>query len=146
MHTRTACRGMTLIELMVVMLIIAILASVAVPSYRQHILRSNRTEATTALLRLQAAEEKFFLQNMQYTSNIAAAPPVGLGLGATSDGGRYDLAVVTGAGNTTFTATATPRAGAGQDDDAKCTSFSITETGRKTATGGAADPDTECWR
>lgn len=139
-------RGFTLIELMIVVLVVAILASIAVPSYRQYVMRSNRTDATTALLRLQAAQEKFFLQNMRYANNLAAAPPAGLGLPANSDGGHYALALVMGAGDMSYDATATPQAGDGQVDDARCTSFSIDETGRRSATGGAADPDAECWR
>ena len=74
--------GMTLIELMIVVAIVALLASIAVPSYRQYVLRANRTEATTALLQLAAAQEKFYLQNNTYAGNalIDDAPPAGLGL------------------------------------------------------------------
>ena len=49
-------RGMTLIELMVVLAIVAILATIAVGSYGRYVLRANRTEATSALLRIQVAE------------------------------------------------------------------------------------------
>ena len=47
---------MTLIELMIVVAIVAILAAVALPAYRGYVLRSNRTEATATLLRVQAAQ------------------------------------------------------------------------------------------
>src|SRR5205823_3769710 len=68
-------RGMTLIELMVVVAIVAILASLAVGSYRRYVLRANRTDATSALLRIQVGEEKYFLQNNAYTINATAQPP-----------------------------------------------------------------------
>ncbi len=42
---RNKMRGMTLIELVVVVAIIALLATIAVPSYRQFLLRSHRAEA-----------------------------------------------------------------------------------------------------
>src|SRR5437763_16809045 len=73
-------RGMTLIELMVVVAIVAILASLAVGSYRRYVLRANRTDATSALLRIQVGEEKYFLQNNAYTINATAQPPTGLGV------------------------------------------------------------------
>ena len=58
--------GFTLIELMVVVLVAAILAGFAVPSYQNYVLRSGRTDATVALLKLAAAQEKFYLQNGVY--------------------------------------------------------------------------------
>src|ERR1041385_1494678 len=56
-------RGMTLVELLTVMVVLAVLASVSVSSYRRYMIRANRTDATTSLLRTQVAEEKYFLQN-----------------------------------------------------------------------------------
>jgi type IV pilus assembly protein PilE len=143
---RQHSRGVTLIELMTVLVVLAILASIAVPSYRQYLIRSQRTEATAALLRLSAAQEKFFLQNNQYTDDLGA-PPAGLGIGAVTDNGRYDIAIALGAGNTTYAATATPAAGGGQEDDPKCRVFGINEAGQKTAEdGGGADITADCWR
>src|SRR5213595_20471 len=83
-------RGMTLIELMVVVAIVAILASLAVGSYRRYMLRANRTDATAALLRIQVAEEKFFLQNNVYTIDLSGA---GLGVPSPTPNGFYTLAV-----------------------------------------------------
>ena len=42
--------GFTLIELMIVVVIVAILASISYPSYREFVRRSARSEAKTALL------------------------------------------------------------------------------------------------
>ena len=50
--------------------IIAILASVAVPTYRRYLIRSQRSEAKIALLQLQTAQEKFYMQNNSFTDNI----------------------------------------------------------------------------
>jgi type IV pilus assembly protein PilE len=49
-------RGVTMIELLTVVAIVAILSSIAVVSYRNYVLRAHRTDATTALLRIQVAE------------------------------------------------------------------------------------------
>jgi type IV pilus assembly protein PilE len=135
--------GITLIELMVVVTVVAILAGIGVPTYRQYMIRTNRTEAKTALLQLQVAQEKFYLQNNAYTANVTAAPPAGLGLPATTDQGFYGIAVALGAGGQSFTATATPVVGGGQDDDSKCTAFSITNAGTRGATGPLGTDG--CW-
>ena len=60
-------RGFTLIELMTVIVVVAILASIAVPSYRNYLLRAQRTEATTALLNLQAAQDLIQTQGVFYS-------------------------------------------------------------------------------
>ena len=87
--------GFTLIELMIVMVIMAILASASVAGYRQYLRRANRTDATAALLRLSAAEERFYLQNNRYATTadeLADPPPAGLGIGDT-ERGLYELSV-----------------------------------------------------
>ena len=61
---------------------VAVLAAIAVPSYRQYVLRSHRAEAKTALLNVAAAQERFYLQNNTYTTDLTSAPtatPPGLG-------------------------------------------------------------------
>ena len=139
-------RGVTLIELMVVITILAIIAAVGVPTYRQYLLRSQRSEAKIALMQLQTAEEKFYLQNNAYTNNITGASPAGLGLLAVSETNKYDIAITTfPAGGQSYTATASPRAGGGQSDDKKCMSFTITDRGVRGNTGGTATPQ-ECWK
>jgi type IV pilus assembly protein PilE len=72
-------RGVTLLELLTVIGIIAILAAVAVPTYRTYLIRTNRAEAKIALLQLQTAQEKFYMQNNSFTDNVSDASPDGLG-------------------------------------------------------------------
>src|SRR3954465_3801636 len=104
---RSRARGVTLIELMTVIVVIAILSSIAIPSYRRYLLRSQRSEAKIALLQLQTAQEKFYLQNNAYTdkvtvSSTAASP--GLGLTGLSETSKYDITVSTlGAGGQSYT-------------------------------------------
>ena len=141
-------RGVTLLELMMVGTVLAILAAIAVPSYRQYLLRANRSDAKTALMQMQAAQEKFYLQNNEYTDKILVAPPTGLGMTETTSHGFYKLRVelkkVGDVAAQGFKAFATPVLGAGQSDDKKCDEFSIDDAGKKEATGSLGD--IACWK
>lgn len=129
--------GVTLVELMVVMVIIAVLMSVAVPSYRQYTLRANRAEGQSLLLQLSANQERWYLNNNTYANNaqLTQAPPNGLGMVAVSESGFYNLAI-TAADAASFTAVAT--ASAGQADDTDCDVLAIDATGRRYAGPGPA--------
>jgi type IV pilus assembly protein PilE len=140
-------RGFSLIELMVVVGITALLATIATNSYRRYTLRATRTEGRLALLAIQVAQEKYFLQNNTYAQDLAtvtAAPPAGLGIGAINAGG------VTGNGNytisfsavtpTTYTLQAVATGNQVKDTPA-CLTFTINEQGQRTP----AD-STNCWR
>jgi type IV pilus assembly protein PilE len=132
-------RGVTLMELMIVVVVASILASISVPSYRRYLLRSQRAEAKIALLQLQTAEEKHYLQFNAYT----ATP--GLGLLNVTETNKYDISVVLGdATAQSYTATATPRAGGGQADDAECANFTITDHGTRGVSG--SDGTQTCWK
>ena len=142
--------GFTLIELMLVVVVLGILVSLGVPSYRQYVQRANRVDATAALLRLAANQERFYLQNNIYASNaqMAAAMPAGLGFMGTQHG-YYNLTIAPAAGGLVvgFTATATAIAGQSQGSDTDCWTFTMNEQGLRTAaTQGAADNTTICWK
>jgi type IV pilus assembly protein PilE len=150
MHTQLARQpqwGFSLIELMIVVAIVAILASISVGAYRQYTLRANRTEARIALLQIQAGQEKFFLQNNAYATDVAtliAAPPNGLGLNLTAAGvtpsGLYTVSFTAAAGNTyTVQAVATP--GSPQAKDTTCPTFTMNDAGLRTPVDS-----TGCWK
>lgn len=144
-------RGVTLMELLTVVVIIGILASVAIPSYRNYLLRTQRTEAKTALLQLQAAQEKFYLNGNTYTDDVTSGSPDGLGLLATTETNKYDISVDLGGDGQSYTAIAAPAAGGGQEDDDRCDTLTLTDTGVRGVTiGGTASTDVdliaECWR
>jgi len=149
---RNGNTGFTLIELMVVVLIASILVGIGLPGYRDFVIRGGRTDATTALLKLTALQERFYLQNGIYASNaqLAAAPPAGLGFaGSKSEHGYYTLTVAPNAAGLAvgYTASAAPVAGGKQADDSDCTAFSMDQNGRRGANGGYVPADVaECWR
>lgn len=131
---RSRMRGVTLLELMAVVAIIGILAAIAVPSYRGYVMRAQRTDAMSALLRIAAAQEKFYLQNNQYADGLDD-----LGIPGTENG-WYDVVINNTNVTRDFTVTATAASGGAQANDSHCASFSLTSTGVKTATNA------DCWR
>ena len=139
-------RGVTLVELMVVIAVVGTLAAIAVPTYRRYLLRSQRSEAKISLMQIQTAQEKYYQQYNAYTSNLTAAVNAGgLGLQNQSETGKYNLAISTfPADGQSYTATATPRPGGGQTDDTPCGNFTITNRAVRGVSGGYG-PEM-CWK
>ena len=139
-------RGISMIELMTVVVVVAMLATISIQSYRGYLVRAHRTDATTALLRIQVAEEKYFLQNNTYTTNLAAAPPGGLGIATATQNGYYNVAVAADANSTNSIATsfaATATATGGQTKDTACLTLTINDQGQKGPTQTAV---ANCWK
>jgi type IV pilus assembly protein PilE len=63
-------RGITLIELMIVVVIIGFMAVIAYPNYREFAARAKRNEAKAALLQIATNQERFYLQNNTYTCDM----------------------------------------------------------------------------
>ena len=136
-------RGFTLVELLIAVLVMAILGSLAVSSYRSYVLRANRTDATTTLLRAATAEGKYFLQNSTYTTDLASAAPTGLGIGATSPLSYYRLSAAagsTGSIATSWKVTATATGNQTQDLSA-CQTLSIDDQGVRSPADSSG-----CWK
>ena len=102
--------GMTLIELMVVVVVIAILAAIGIPSYREYIIRANRATAQQFMLSIASRQEQFRLDARSYATAITGASP-GLNLTVPAETTtRYTFSMTTDAAfpnATTYTITAT---------------------------------------
>ena len=129
-------RGITLMELMIVVVIIGILAAVAYPNYRQYVARAKRTEARAALLKIAVDQERFYLQNNTYTMDMMLLGfPVGTAFITYSN--SYSISVTTADANN-FTAIATYQ---NADDEAnKCLTLQLDGRGVRTSA-----PLADCW-
>ena len=122
---RTA--GFSLIELMIAVAIVGIIAAVAIPSYKQYIVKSNRAAAQSHMTDIAQSQHQYLVDNRAYTATLADLN------GLTTPGSvskYYTIAIDAPAATPpTFTVTATPKAGTTQADDVTLT---IDNAGKKT--------------
>ncbi len=65
-------RGITLIELLSVVVIVGILASIAIPIYRGYMQRARRADAKTSLMQVRAAQEMRRAEYGSYSTSLSA--------------------------------------------------------------------------
>lgn len=137
---RSRQRGVTLIELLIVVVMIGILTMIAVPTYQQSVMKSRRADARVALNTLAQRLERCYTQFGAYDS-----PDCDIANGFASPDGFYEVSFESTP--TTYTVTAEPQGT--QAEDSGCGSFSMTSTGVRTIdTDGDDAPDEDehhCW-
>lgn len=127
--------GFSLIEVMIVVVILGILTSIAVPGYQEYVRRSQRAEGQAFLLDVAARQERFYAQNNSYMTAIDDFAELGLS-GTSSETGKYTLSMSATDG---YTLTATPTF-----TDPKCGSFVLNRLGERKMDGGGTRE--ECWK
>lgn len=157
---RTA-QGFTLIEVMIAVAIVAILAAIAVPSYRTYIERANRSVAKTALSEVVSRQSSHYTDRKRYATGLAklgwAADTLYLdrdGKLTASSGSQsiYELKLEGNPVSTTcppggsaaaggFTVVARPVNS--QASDLRCTALCLSSAGLKGASGSDAQA---CWQ
>lgn len=133
----TRSRGFTLIELLIAVAIVGILATIALPSYRDQMRKSRRAEAQAFAMSVAARQMQFLVDTRAYSASLA---DIGVPT-PTSVTAAYDVALAVAAAPPTFSITLTP---IGEQGREACGTLRIDQTGNKTATrdGVAASG---CW-
>lgn len=133
MQLKKYLRGVTLLELMIVVVIIGIMAAIAYPNYRNFVIRAKRNEARAILLEIAQNEERFYLQNNRYgdMTDLGYDDP------HMTDSNAYSV-TITANDASTFSATATYQEA--DDEVNKCLTWDIDGRGNKTSA-----PYTDCW-
>lgn len=137
--------GFTLLELMIALVIVAVLLMSALPSYREHVLRTRRALARAELQKIVVRQEQFFIERRAYAASLTdlgyPASPYAIDANGNprlpSDGnGIYLIQLATATGS--YTLYATPAL-----TDSRCGGFGLDSLGTRTVSGtsGAA----YCW-
>ena len=139
----TRCQGgFTLMEVMIVVVIVAILVSVALPTYQGSLQKGRRSDGMAALMDVANRQEQYMLDRGTYTQDLTE---LGFTDPLISEEGHYSISAAACAGITPcfeYALTAAPRVGSPQAQDARCASLTLNSRGTRSATGTAA---AECW-
>lgn len=158
-HTQRRTGGFTIVEMLITIVIVSILATLALPSYRQYVMRANRTVAKAALQDLVTRQESYALDHKGYATSFSALGITGTGAYVTSDGvlsgnaanalytftlasssGTVSSCALTGsATRLSYALIATPATNA----DTKCGNLCFTSAGDR---GSSLSTVADCWR
>jgi type IV pilus assembly protein PilE len=131
--------GFTLVELMVALVVVGLLATVALPSYRHLMLRVQRNEAKSELLQTAAALERCYAHFNTYDSADCATRAA---LPRPTESGHYLIgAAVLTAGN--YRLSAVPQGG--QAQDLECKTLTVDSASVKGISDGATETAGYCW-
>lgn len=127
-------RGVTLMELMIVVVIIGVLTAFAFPNYQEFAARAKRTEAKAILLEIASNQERFYLNANRFgtLAELGYADPL------VTNSGSYTVTIPTNDASG-FTASAAFNKTGNERD--RCSDFTIDGLGNKTSNGSIAN----CW-
>lgn len=120
-------KGVTLIELIIVVAIIGLLGKVAYPAYVQYLVESRRADAQRSMVEYMQSLERYFTANGRYATAAAGAT-----CGGTAPGNpnMYTLSCAVGTGDGVATITATATSAQSGDGD-----LTLSSTGAKGPSG-----------
>lgn len=128
-----------MVELLVVIVAVVVLAAIAIPNYRQHVVRLERQDAVRELRMLAQRLQGCFERTGNYT-RVDDVPNACVALPYAIPGGTYQ---VTGSISAeAFTLNAVPQGS--QASDATCATYSLDQLGQQRITGNGTVE--ECWQ
>lgn len=131
---RRKCRGFTLVELVIVVLIISVLAAIAYPAYQNSVVKTRRVAAKSCLLESEMFLQRFYTTNLRYDQSLMAVPVALPACTAGTDVTNHYTVALTAVAARTYTLTATP-IGLQAAKDTDCGTLSINQLGTKTKAG-----------
>jgi type IV pilus assembly protein PilE len=145
--------GITLLELLIVLVVVGILTAIAVPSYSAYVVRGQRAAAKAALMRSAQFLERNYTANGCYQFATPAECAAGAGTNISqpaaltvapepaSGPATYTVGWVF-ASSQTYSLTATPTGGF---VDQVCNALTLDQTGLKGMSGATATDPAACW-
>lgn len=138
-------RGVTLVELLTVVLIVGILAAIVVPSYQDSVRKARRADGQAVMMELAQWMERFYTENGRYDQNragtaVTAIVPVSLMAAPKEANVTYYNFALSNLAQRTFTITATPATAQVGD---KCGSLTLNQLGQKGVSASIALD--KCW-
>jgi type IV pilus assembly protein PilE len=140
--------GLTLIEVLTVLVALVVIAAVAIPLWRTHQLRVRRADAIEALNAVQSAQDRYFGAHAEYAdgSRQLAAPPNGLGIQRKSRLGFFEIEVQRSADGLGYVATARSVKRDDGPPDTRCAQMRMDQHGRQSALNDIGeDSSADCW-
>lgn len=83
--------GFSLIEVMITVAIVAIVAAIALPSYGQYVTKSRRADGIAELSRIMQQQEKYFLNELSYVTDLSTLGFSVKNNAVASEGGYYTV-------------------------------------------------------
>ena len=135
-------RGVTLIELMVVIAVLGIIIALGYPSYRDQVMKARRAEGMGELLELADKLERYFSDQVPgtYAGATLGTAATNIHTAYTADG--HYLLNIDSADAVSFTVRATPQGGQAND---KCGIFIVDSLGNQSLSGNSIGVD-QCWK
>lgn len=137
--------GFSLLELMIVVAIVGIIVAIAVPSYENSVVKTNRKAVTACMLEVSQFMERFYTTNLSYAQDLAGTAVTMPSLECRSNlTSSYTLAFQATPTVAAYTVQATP-VGRQLAKDTGCAVLRIDQTGTKTVTGTLSATPNDCF-
>lgn len=131
-------KGFTLIELMIVVAIIAILASIALPSYQQYVVETRRSSGQACLMELSQWMERRYTNTLTYAGSVL--PTLAC---VTDNSSSYSYSLSGNPTQNSYTIQAVPQ-GDQATKDSGCATLTINQNGTRSRSGSSAM--SQCWK